>query len=225
VWLTAALYVPVAPLYFFIGTSLFVFYAAHTDLLPIGGIKSDAVFPHFIATQLPMGLAGVVVAAVFAASMDSNVNSMATLTLCDLYKPYFRPAAGERESLRVLHASTVFWGAAGTLMALGMMRVETALDAWWNLAGLFSGGVLGLFLLSLVSRRAGPVAGAAAALCGVLVMAWMALPGLKIAIPGLPTNPLHANMTLVVGTITIFFVGLIVSFLVRESAPPRASSP
>ena len=94
IWITTLLYVPTAAVFFFIGTALFVFYGAHPELL--GGIeKADKVFPHFIATQLPVGLAGLVVAAIFAASMDSNLNSMATLTLCDLYKRYLRPA-GDR---------------------------------------------------------------------------------------------------------------------------------
>jgi SSS family solute:Na+ symporter len=218
VWLTTLLYVPVAPIFFFIGTSLFVFYAARPDLLGTG-LKPDQVFPHFISTQLPAGLAGLVVAAIFAASMDSNLSSMATLTLCDLYKPYWRPDATERQSLRVLRWSTLGWGAAGTAVGLGMIRVDTALDAWWNLAGLFSGGVLGLLLLSLLFRRAGPTAGAAAVASGVVVMAWMALPSLRIDLPGLWRNPMHANMTIVVGTLTIFLVGAIVGLFKPEPSP------
>lgn len=215
VWLTAILYVPVAPLFFFIGTGLFVFYMARPELLDTVA-RADQVFPHFIVTQLPLGMAGVVVAAIFAASMDSNLNSMATLTLCDLYKAYWRPDAGERQSMRVLHLSTLAWGAAGTALGLAMIQVETALDAWWDLAGFFSGGVLGLFALSLVSRRAGPLAGAVAVLCGVTVMVWMALPKLKIELPGLLRNPLHANMTIVVGTLTILIVGLVMRVLRPE---------
>jgi len=77
---------------------------------------------------------------------------------------------------------------------------------------LFSGGVLGLFLLSLVSQRAGPAAAAAAVICGVCAMVWMALPTLAstldFTLPALLRNPLHTKMTLVVGTLTIFVVGL-----------------
>jgi SSS family solute:Na+ symporter len=212
VWLTALLYVPVAPVYFFIGTSLFVFYQARPELLD-PKITADGVFPEFIATQLPVGLAGLVVAAIFAASMDSNLNSMATLTLCDLYKPYFRPHAGERESLRVLRFATLVWGIAGTGVGLAMIGVERALDAWWDLAGFFSGGVLGLFALSLLSRRTGRAAGAVAVACGMLVMVWMTLPKLLSPerferLPGLLRTPWHANMTLVFGTLTILLVGL-----------------
>lgn len=211
VWITVVLYMPTAALFFFIGTGLYVFYDGGTATLP-SGIAGDKVFPHFIATQLPPGAAGLVVAALFAASMDSNLSSMATLTFCDLYQRYFRPAAGQRESLRVLQVATVGWGAAGTAVGLAMIGVGAALDAWWNLASLFSGGVLGLFLLGLVARRADRAAGAIAVVVGVLVIIWMTLPQLVDVPPSL-RNPFHVNMTIVVGTLTIFLVGVLVSRL------------
>lgn len=214
VWIAAFLYVPVAAVFFFIGTSLFVFYGSRPELAA-EFVGADKAFPHFISTQLPAGAAGLVVAAIFAASMDSNLNSMATLTLRDLYQRYLRPGATERESLVVLRLSTLLWGVAGTLVGLAMIGVGTGLDAWWQLAGLFSGGVLGLFLLGLVSRRADNAAGALGVIIGVLVITWMTLPSLAKAlgrkVPRLLENPLHANMTIVVGTLTIFLVGLFVS--------------
>jgi len=206
VWITTLMYVPVAGVFFFIGTALFVYYGQQPELLPTGG-SADDIFPHFIATRLPAGMAGLVVAAIFAASMDSNLNSMATLTLIDFYKRYLRPHAGERESMRVLHVSTALWGALSIGVGLAMIRVDTALDAWWKLAGIFSGGVLGLFLLGLVSRRAHGAAAGAGVILGALVITWMALPNL-IDVPSQFRNPLHAHMTIVVGTAVIFFVGL-----------------
>jgi SSS family solute:Na+ symporter len=224
VWITALLYLPVAPIFFFIGTGLFVFYGTATGA-SAADLKPDEVFPHFIATQLPLGLAGLVMAAIFAASMDSNLNSMATITLCDLYKPYLRPVAGERESLRVLHLSTLLWGVAGTGVGLAMTQVETALDAWWKLAGLFSGGVLGLFLLALFCPRARRLAGAVAVTAGVMVTIWMTLPSLPLfELPASLKNPLHAYLTLVVGTLTIFAVGFLVSILKPASALAASES-
>lgn len=210
VWLTAALYVPTSAVFFFIGTGLFVLYREQPELLD-GITKADKVFPHFIATQLPAGMAGLVVAAIFAASMDSNLNSMATLTLCDIYKRYFRPAAGERESLQVLRLSTLFWGVAGTAMGLAMIRVESALDAWWQLAGMFSGGVVGLFLLGLMTR-ANNAAGLIGTATGLIVIVWMMLPSF-VDVPPAVRSPLDANLTIVVGTLVIFLVGLAVSKL------------
>jgi SSS family solute:Na+ symporter len=210
VWITALLYVPVAAVFFFIGTALFVFYGAQPELL--GSTKADQVFPHFIATQLPIGCAGIVVAAIFAAAMDSNLNSMATLTLCDLYKRYLRPAAGERESMHVLRLSTLAWGAIGTGTALAMIEAKSVLDAWWELAGIFSGGMLGLFLLGLISR-ANNAAAATAVLIGVLVILWMWLSTTNYWPESLShlRNPTHGFMTSVVGTLVILLVGLLLS--------------
>src|SRR5207247_1899867 len=95
-------------------------------------------------------------------TLSSSINCSATLLLCDFYKPYWRPAASERESMRVLWGASLLVGLAGTGMALAMMRIKSALDAWWQLAGIFSGGMLGLFLLGLLCRRASNAAAAAA---------------------------------------------------------------
>ena len=215
IWLTTLLYVPVAGVFFLIGTGLFVFYQQQPQLL--GGAGGDLVFPHFIATQLPIGAAGLVVAAIVADSMDSNLNSMATLTLCDIYKPYFRPAAGERESLLVLRASTVAWGAVSAGVALAI-RAPNVLDTWWLLSGIFSGGVLGLFLLGLFSRKATNAAAAIGVCLGLLVILWMTLPKLMSIPEGLKA-PFHANLTMVLGTLTIFLVGLTVTRIGVRAKP------
>ncbi|HJQ80193.1 MAG TPA: sodium:solute symporter [Lacipirellulaceae bacterium] len=226
VWITTLMYVPAAAVFFFIGTALFVYYGNRPALLPSGGTADD-VFPHFIATGLPVGMAGLVVAAIFAASMDSNFNSMATLTLYDLYKRYLRPQADEREAMRALHLATAFWGGLSIAMGLSMIRVQTALDAWWNLAGLFSGGVLGLFLLGLVCRRTDGVAAAIAVTLGALAMIWMSLPSLFTLPPQL-RNPLHAHMTIVVGTAVIFVVGLALTklraLMQKSGGPPTTTA-
>ena len=224
IWITALLYVPTSAVFFFIGTALFAYYQANPTLLA-GVEKADEIFPHFISTELPAGIAGLVVAAIFAAAMDANLNSMATLTLCDLYKRYWRPQADDRESLRVLRGATLFWGVVGTGMGLAMIGVKQVLDAWWNLAGIFSGGVLGLVLLGMLTRASNAAAALATAV-GVLVVFWLSLePLLKlfdIEISPRWQNPLDANLTIVVGTLTIFLVGLIASpFLGRGETHRR----
>ncbi len=183
VWLGALLYLPISALLFFIGTALFAYYTAQPDLLPstLNPIeKPDQVFPHFIVAELPPGVTGLLIAAVFAAAMssvDSSLNCSATLFLQDIYKRYIRRRAdvGERESMRVLYTATLVWGTAGTLTAMAMIHVKSALDAWWELAGIFSGGMLGLFLLGLIARRAKNAAAATGVVIGVMVILWMSL--------------------------------------------------
>jgi SSS family solute:Na+ symporter len=217
VWITVSLYVPVAAVFFFIGTALWLFYAAAPPQLTSG----DDILPHFVATQLPAGLAGLVVAAAFAAGMDSNLSSMATLTLADLYKRYFRPHAGERESMRVLHTSTIGWGVAGTVAALGMIQVKHALDVWWKWAGIFNGGVLGLFLLGMLVRRAGNRSALIATIIGVAATLWMTL-SLSPAWPTALTavkSPFHEFLIWPAGTLVILVVGMVLAPLIREPAP------
>jgi SSS family solute:Na+ symporter len=210
VWLTTALYMPAAAIFFFIGTARFVFYGENPGQLP-SGLPADKVFPHFIATQLPPGAAGLVVAAIFAASMDPNLSSMATLTLCDIYKPYFRPDAGERESMFVLRAATLGWGLLSTAVPFLMLGKGSTLNVWWQWAGIFSGGVLGLFLLGLISRKADNASAAIAVVVGVLVIVWMTLPAVLPTVtdrlPAAIVNHWHVHMTMVVGTLVIFLVG------------------
>jgi SSS family solute:Na+ symporter len=218
VMLTAGLYVPVSALFFLIGTGLYVLYHSRPELFPTtldAAREPDKVFPYFIAHRLPLGMAGLVVAAIFAASIDSNLSSMATLTLCDIYKRYLRPQAGERESLRVLRGATLFWGILGIFAALAMTRVGSTLDVWWQLAGIFSGGMLGLFLLGLISRRAQRFTALAAVVAGILSIIWMSLSNTSLWPISLACfrNPLHELMTTVVGTLAILLVGLCLSWL------------
>jgi SSS family solute:Na+ symporter len=178
----------------------------------------DKVLPHFIVNKLPMGIAGLLIAAIFAAamsSMDTSLNSSATLYLCDIHKRYLRPDADDAESMRVLHRATLIMGIAGTLTALAMIKVRSALDAWWNLQGIFTGGMLGLFILGLISRRAkNPHAVISVVLGGMLIM-WLSLSKTdwwKASVGG-AINPLHGFMTIILGTSSIVLIGVLVSRL------------
>lgn len=215
VWLGALLYLPVSFAFLLIGTALYAYYMTRPESLP-GEIRGDKVFPHFIATALPAGLGGLVVAGLVAAAqstVSSSVNCAATLILEDFYKRYFRPKASERESLLVLRLSTLAFGLGGTAIALGLAiaGVGTALDAWWALAGITSGGMLGLFLLGILSRASGRAA-AAGVVVGVAVISWMSLSPLLARAVGQDAwwkSPFHEWLVTVVGTLAIFFVGLL----------------
>jgi len=220
VWLGALLYIPISAVFFFIGTGLYSFYQAQPDLLP-AGIKADQVFPHFIVAQLPMGLTGLVIAGVFAAAqstISSSINCSATLILCDLYKRYFRPAATERESMRVLWMGTLVIGVLGTIAAVMLLQIKQALDVWWTLAGVFSGGMLGLFLLGMLARRAGKIAGALGVVAGLCVIIWATLSADWVKRGWLAEgfqNPFHGFLTIVMGTTAILLVGFLVTMVVK----------
>ncbi len=224
VWLGALCYIPLSAAFLFIGTGLYVFYQQRPELLP-AGVSGDKVFPHFIGTQLPPGLMGLVLAAICSAAMDSNLNCCATLYLCDIHRRYFRPQAGDRESMLVLRLTTLAMGALSTATALAMIRVKTALDAWWKLAGIFSGGMLGLFLLGLFVQRVRSRRAAAAVALGVSVIAWMTFSPmfagwLQAHQLGVLVSPIHDNLIIVIGTATILLGGLIASCLEQSGHRP-----
>ncbi len=205
VWLAALLYLPISWLFFLIGTLLWDFYGHHPALLE--GKGADQALPHFISTQLPAGLAGVLIAALVAAAMsslDTSLNSSATVLYEDFYRR-FRPTHSQSSALRFLYSTTFATGALGTGAALMMIGVESLLDAWWTLSGIFAGGMLGLFLLGLLARRSRSADAAVGVAVGVVVILWMTAAD---RLPDALRSPLHANLIIVVGTLTIFAVGV-----------------
>lgn len=218
VWLGALLYIPISALLFLIGTGLYAFYHVQPDLLPDTIAKGDKVFPHFIATELPTGFTGILIAAVMAAAMssvDSSLNSSATLIWCDLFKKFEGEKATEAEGMKVLHRATIAFGIIGTCAALAMIRVESALDTWWKLSSIFSGGILGLFLLGLIVKKAHNVAAVTGVVIGILVIFWLTAAG-QGWLPEALRPALHGNLTIVVGTLSIFLIGLLVSQFTRS---------
>jgi len=108
----------------------------------------------------------------------------------------------------VLYLSSAIVGAAGILIGLAMQRIDGVLDAWWKLSSIFSGGMLGLFLLALVCRKPDRTASMVAVVAGLLVIAWMSLPVFRC--------PIHSYLTIVFGTVVIFFVGFILTKIITN---------
>ncbi|MGH9341087.1 MAG: sodium:solute symporter [Acidobacteriota bacterium] len=212
VWIGALLYIPVSLLFFFIGTGLYAYYTAQPHLLP-QDLVADRVFPHFIVTALPPGLSGLMIAAIFAAAMSTvstSLNSLATIFLADYYERFFRPTAGEKEKMLALYGFSIFLGVLATYLAVKMIDVRSALDVWWTFSSIFSGGMLGLFLLGYFSRRADNRAAIIGMSVGLLSIAWMVLSRTeewsRLPWIGAYRNPLHDWLVIVVGTAIIFLV-------------------
>lgn len=213
------LYVPVSLLFVYIGTALFSYYTARPELLP-AGVAGDQVFPHFIVHGLPAGLTGLVIASLFAAGMSTvstSINSAATIVLTDFWRKARGGKGTDRQELRVLYLASFIVGALGIVIGLLMMRVDGVLDAWWKLASIFSGGMLGLFLLALVCRSIPRTAGIAAVSAGLAVIIWMTV-----------SHPVHTYLTIVFGTTAIFLTGLLLTRLLTRRArraPPGGDRP
>ena len=193
------LFIPVSAVFFMIGTGLYAFYKVHPGVLP-DGVGADYVFPFFIVNELPVGLTGLLIASILAAGMSTiatSVTSSSTIILTDYYQR-FRKHAGNRERMLVLKLSSVGVGVAGILVAFAFMSVQSALDAWWALASIFSGGMLGLFLLGYISRKARNFDAVLGVVCGEILVCWIVI------------SPfVHANLAIVFGTLLIFLVGFL----------------
>lgn len=215
-WFGGLLYIPVSAIFFFIGSALFAFYTVYDDRLPAEYAEApDRVFPWFIVAELPPGITGLLIAAIFAAAMSTistSLNSSATILMTDVYKRYMRPDATEKQQMNALYLGTLVWGTLGTLIGIALMFTDQGiLDAWWTMQGIFAGGMLGLFLLGVMSR-ANNFAAVTAVIIGTLVIAWLTLSPIKsLAIPDSLRNPLHSNVTIIVGTATIVIVGMLLA--------------
>ncbi|KPL09407.1 hypothetical protein AMJ85_06665 [candidate division BRC1 bacterium SM23_51] len=157
IWTNAVLAIPAAIIFFGLGTALWAFYRTHPHLLNPAG-RTDDIFPWFIIQQLPAGVAGLVIAGLFAAAMsslDSSMNSMATAITTDFYRRLKRTVS-DRECLNFARVLTVLLGAAGTGFALYMAVLQSTSmwDQYTKIIGLFGGGLAGLFAAGVLTRRA-----------------------------------------------------------------------
>lgn len=206
----------------------------------------DRVFPHFIATHLPPGVKGLLIAAIFAAAMSTvstSLNSSATLLMSDFYRRFIRPTAESRSTMLVLYGGTVLWGILGTGLALFLVRLtESALDIWWTLSGILGGGMSGLFLLGMISRKAGNTAGITGVSFGLALILWLSAPKLIEVLLSLPADSVlhkwasslegasggwsqffHAYMVPVLGTLAILLVGMAIGAVKSRRRSPGDS--
>jgi len=124
-----------------------------------------------------------------------------------------KKSTSEKESLRVLYTTSAIILLIAVSISFFMIRVENILTVWWSLAGIFSGGMLGLFLLGFFSKKAGNVPALIGVALGLLVIMWMSLsPYLTEKLK----SPFHNYLTIVFGTMTIFFAGFLISFMANR---------
>jgi len=213
IWTNAILCVPASLLFFGIGTALFAFYRSHPQAMNPTIGNPDAIFPWFIVTQLPPGVAGLLIAGVFAAAMsslDSSMNSIATAFTTDFYRR-FKPDAADHACLTLARVVTVVVGLLGTLFAVSMAEwgIKSLWDQFGSFLGLFGGGLGGLFLLAIFTRRAHGVGA---------VVGLLASGGVQLAIRRL--HPLHPWCYAVTGIVSCFAIGYIASLVIPARRKP-----
>jgi SSS family solute:Na+ symporter len=216
-WLGGLLYIPVSALFFMIGTALFVYYLN----VPTTGLpeKADQVFPFFIVNELPTGLVGLVIAGVLAAGMstlDSSLNSSATVWTVDFYKRLINPQADDARQVGVIRVATAAIGVIATAASLLMIDAKSALDVWWKISAIFGGGMLGLFLCALFYKGMRSSQAMCATLAGLLFVAWATISSTWFSGAGWDF-PLHVMMIGVCGTLVIVVAGFLSLGLMRKN--------
>ena len=172
-WASVAASIPWALIVFLFGTALFAFFKTHPEKLnPV--LQTDAIVPWFVVEHMPAGISGLVIAALFAAAMsslDSSIHSVATTISIDFYKR-FRPDCSDRSLLRLARWLTGILGTLGTAAALlaATYEIESLWDLFLEFAGLAIGGLAGLFMLGIFTRRGNSLGAIAGAIGGAVIL-------------------------------------------------------
>ena len=166
------------------------------------------VFPTFITTKLPIGLVGLMIAAIFAAAMSSiaaELNSLATSTVIDIYRRHLKPSETDTHYLLVSRYATGFWALFACGVATFAAGLGSLIEVVNRFGSFFYGSLLGVFVLALAFRRVNGHGAFAGLLVGMGVVAVFAFHPSTAQVSFLWHNP--------IGVIAVVFAGLLVSAL------------
>jgi Na+/proline symporter len=174
IWTNAITVIPASLLFFGIGTALFVFYKTNPEHLD-STFQTDAIFALFIARELPIGIAGLVVAGIFAAAqstISTSMNSTSTAIVTDFVRR-FDLLKSEKAYLHLARILTFVLGCLGTALALLFVAsdVKSLWDSFMAILGLFGGSMCGLFLLGIFTKRANGFGALIGAILGAVTLA------------------------------------------------------
>ncbi len=194
-------------LFLAIGTCLFVLYREQGIVAPA---VLDRLYPLYIWQKLPAGVAGLVMAAILAAAMSNlsaALNSLASTTVLDLWKPLLGGAGDDAVWLRRSRNATVLWGVVLMGVAFIARQWGNVLQAGLSIASIVYGALLGVFLLGLFTRRVGETA----AMCGMSV-------GLGLLLYVRFATPIAFTWYVAIGASATFITAVLVSLFLKEPA-------
>ena len=157
IWIGALLTIPSSLIFFFVGTTLFVFYKMNPSALNENFITDDAIFPWYIVTELPTGISGILIAAIFAAAMSSLSSSMNAGAASFNVDILDRFGLGKNEDpMKIARWTTFIIGTLGILFAFFMATfdIKSLWDEFNKILGLILGSLGGVFLLGLMTKKA-----------------------------------------------------------------------
>jgi SSS family solute:Na+ symporter len=212
--------IPVWALFFVIGTALWGYYTLGSNSLPQEiAIKPDQVFPYFIMTELPSGVKGLIVVALASAAMSTisgGLNSISTVFTTDLYS---RIRIGNTQSkLRVARISLIVAGGLSLLLAMWLVtKSSQVLVIYFIVLSVFVGGILGLVLLAVLSKKANLKGVTTGIVVTVLVTSWATLTGNGVVDLGIFNFTLHPFLIGFLSHVTMFLVGHVASLFFQDN--------
>ncbi len=169
------------------------------------------IIPRFVLDHLPIGLAGLFLAAILAAAMSSiaaELNSLATATTVDFYRRWVNPDAGDAQSLRIGKLSTMLWGVFACVVALYAATLGSLIEVVNRFGSFFYGSILGVFLLAMIPRARG---------IGAFIGLLAGMGSVAAVTFGAPSvSFLWHN---VIGAVAVVVVGLTISLFEKPKAP------
>ena len=197
-------------LFLVVGVVLYTFYQHFPPSAPFQ--RPDQIYPTFVITRLPVGLCGLLTAAILAAGManlSAALNSLASSSVMDFYKPFVRPDASDHHYLRASRLATIGWGAVIISIAVGAQYLKSsAMEMALTVASVPYGSMLGIFLLGVLTRHANAKGALVGALCALATLGYV-----------VHFTSIAWTWYVAIGTIVTFTVGFLVSVLTQ----PRAS--
>jgi SSS family solute:Na+ symporter len=151
-------------------------------------------------------------------TIATSINSSATIILNDYFKKKLNDYNAEKSSMKILYSSSFLFSIISIFIAIAMINVQSALDTWWKLASIFSGGMLGLFLLAYFSKKVNNLAAIIGVTVGVIVIGWMSLSPLFFKSDDLQkyVSPFYSYLSIVFGTTAIFIIGFLAGVVISR---------
>ena len=175
------------------------------------------VFPTFITTRMPVGLVGLMIAAIFAAAMSASageLNSLATATIIDFYRRHFVTGAADAHYLAVSKMATIGWGLFSCVVAMYAASQGSLIEVVNRYGSFFYGSLLGVFILAILTTRA-MAAGAF----------WGLIAGMAVVLTVAFTLPIAFLWHNLIGAVVVVGVGLGISVVGPAEHRAAAAGP
>ncbi len=204
--------------------ALFAFYKQNPDQLG-ASIEPNGLLPHYIATQVPHGISGLFIAAIIAAvltTVDSGINCLATATMSDFHLRLTNRQWSDAKKVLWARFWTLVWGVVTTGLAVltFLTARENIVRTVGSVMGLFSGPLLGIFLLGILTRRANTPGVCIGAVLGLGLTLWANFGWTRLDLDG---QQIHISFAwpIVIGTVSTCVIGYLASMLFRSPSKDK----